>query len=71
MSLSKREEPYYVTLCSEVLHIFFIKNAHGTTQLFVQQLIQVNTMEPSKLHITGPLWRESTSDWWIPLTKGQ
>ena len=21
--------------------------------------------------ITGPLWRESTSDWWIPLTKGQ
>ena len=20
-------------------------------------------------HITGPLWREFTSDWWIPLTK--
>ena len=23
------------------------------------------------LHITGPLWGESTSDWWIPLIKGQ
>ena len=23
------------------------------------------------LHFTGPLWGESTSDWWIPLTKGQ
>ena len=22
-------------------------------------------------HITVPLWGESTSDWWIPLTKGQ
>ena len=22
-------------------------------------------------HITGPLWGESTSHWWIPLTKGQ
>ena len=21
-------------------------------------------------HITGPLWGESTSQWWIPLTKG-
>ena len=22
-------------------------------------------------HITGPLWGESTSNWWIPLTKDQ
>ena len=20
-------------------------------------------------HVTGPLWGESTGDWWIPLTK--
>ena len=24
-----------------------------------------------KSQVTGPLWGESTSDWWIPLTKGQ
>ena len=24
-----------------------------------------------KAHNTDPLWRESTGDWWIPLTKGQ
>ena len=22
-------------------------------------------------YITGPFWRESDSDWWIPFTKGQ
>ena len=27
--------------------------------------------QTSKLHIVGPLWGESTSDRWIPLTKGQ
>ena len=36
--------------------------------LFVQQLIQAHNNEK---HITGPLWGDSTSDQWIPLTKGQ
>ena len=28
-------------------------------------------MKKSKLHFTGPLWEETTGDWWIPNTKGQ
>ena len=32
---------------------------------------QSNIKEASKVCITGPLWGESTSDWWIPLTKVQ
>ena len=36
---------------------------------FVQQLAQ--TVNNEKSLITGSLWGESTSDWWIPLTKGQ
>ena len=30
-----------------------------------------NSLNTTKLCITGPLWWESTSDWWIPPTKGQ
>ena len=41
------------------------------TQELVQQIVQANIKETSKVCITGPLWRESTGDWWIPLTKGQ
>ena len=43
------------------------------TRLFVQQLVKANIKENiiSKFHITGPLWGESTSDQWIPLTKGR
>ena len=29
------------------------------------------TKKTSDLHVAGPLWRESTGDRWIPLTKGQ
>ena len=33
------------------------------TQLFVQNIVQTNK------NTTGPLWRESTGDPWIPLAK--
>ena len=36
-------------------------------QLFVQTQIKVNI----KALCHWPLWGESTSDWWIPLTKGR
>ena len=38
---------------------------------YSNSLFRVMTKKSSKVRITGPLWRESTSDWWIPLTKGQ
>ena len=34
-------------------------------------LFRVTTKKPWKLHITDPMWGESTNDWWIPLTKGK
>ena len=38
---------------------------------FFHQFVQANKNEPSKLRIIGPMLWESTSDRWIPLTKGQ
>ena len=32
---------------------------------------KLTSRKTSNFHITGPLWGESTGDWWIPLTKGQ
>ena len=43
---------------------------HRQCKLFAQHLGQVNNKE-KKLCITGSLWRESTGDLWIPLTKRQ
>ena len=40
-------------------------------QLFGQQFVQANNKKMSKLCITVPLWGESTSVHWIPITKGQ
>ena len=40
-------------------------------QVFVQQFVQTNNKETSQLCVTVPLWRESTSNWWIPHTKEQ
>ena len=40
-----------------------------TTSLFVQLLVQAKNKENSMLHIMGPLWKESTGDWWFPCTK--
>ena len=39
--------------------------------LTFEQLGQTKKKETPKCLITCPLWGESTSDWWIPLTKGQ
>ena len=47
-----------------------ISNHQQLNSLF-SRLFNLATMETSKLRITGPLWGESTDDWWIPLTKGQ
>ena len=35
---------------------------------FVQLFVQAFNKETSKIHVTGPLWGESTGDQWIPLT---
>ena len=46
---------------------------HWHWQLFwlLNNLFRLTSNKTSKLCLTGPLWQESTSDWWIPLTKGQ
>ena len=33
--------------------------------------LELTTKVQSKNFIMGPLWQESTGDWWIPHTKGQ
>ena len=43
----------------------------STTRLFFQQLVQANNKEKTKLNITGPMWRESTSDQIIPFAMDQ
>ena len=42
-----------------------------TGQWSVQQFVQTNNKETSKVGVIVPLWGKSTSDWWIPCTKGQ
>ena len=46
------------------------RQSSSANRLFVNSLFRHTTKETSKLCITGPLWRESTSDRWIPLIKG-
>ena len=40
-------------------------------QLFVRQFAGAKIKDTPNVYITGPLWRESTCDLWIPFTKGQ
>ena len=42
-----------------------------TSRLFAQPFVQVQIKEELKAPGHWPLWRESTGDRWIPLTKGQ
>ena len=42
-----------------------------TDQWSVQQFVQTNNKETSKVSVIVPLWGKSTSDRWIPCTKGQ
>ena len=44
---------------------------HQQLNCLFSRLFMLTPKKTSKLHITGPLWGESTSDGWIPLTKGQ
>ena len=44
---------------------------HQQFNCLPNRLSRAASKTTSKLGITGPLWGESTSDWWIPLTKGQ
>ena len=43
---------------------------HLPLDCLLSSLLRLTLKGISKLHITGSLWGESTSDWWIPLTKG-
>ena len=63
-----------IFLQSSLAHNINITSRHfksPATWLFVQQLFRPTIKKPSKLCIIGPLWGESTSTWWIPLTKCQ
>ena len=50
--------------------IRIITSQSQATRLFIEQFILEKNKEISKVHVTGPLWGESISDWWIPHTKG-
>ena len=40
--------------------------------MFIQQFGSMANIKGNiKACVTGPLWGESTGDWWIPLTNGQ
>ena len=43
---------------------------HWQLDCSFNSLFRLTTKKISELHITDPLWGESTSDWWIPLIKG-
>ena len=43
----------------------WVKGSHFTCLL--KGLTRPTTKTPSKLHITGPSWGESTGEWWMPL----
>ena len=40
-------------------------------RVFVQQFVQTDNKETSKVHVTVPLWGEFTGHRWIPRTKVQ
>ena len=40
-------------------------------QLFVQQIVQVNSKALPKLHMIGPLRGESTGEKWFSITNGK
>ena len=43
---------------------------HWQLHCLLISLSRQTTKETSRICIIGLLWRESTHDWWIPLTKG-
>ena len=55
-TLSLMQVPYAATNLSKYIPVIIMSWRHHCIKTF---------------HITGPLWGESTSHWWIPLTKGQ
>ena len=61
-----------------LLHAHYgdVTKAHGDSdhrllKCLFNSLLGASIKGTSKIRITGPLWRESTGDRWIPLTKGQ
>ena len=59
---------HYMTVTS--LEIHGVSNSRQLGRLF-SRFFWLTWSESSKICITGPVWRESTGDRWIPLTKGQ
>ena len=39
--------------------------------LFIQLFVHANIKENIQAYVTGPLWRKSNTEQWIPLSKGQ
>ena len=44
---------------------------HRCLDCLFNSVLRLAKKEISKFRITGSLWGESTSQWWIPLTKSQ
>ena len=44
---------------------------HQQVDCCCNSLLRLATTKIIKLHIIGPLWGNSTSHWWIPITKGR
>ena len=56
---------------SSICHMSVMRSQiTGDQKCLCNSFFRPNITETSKFRITGPLWRESTCDRWIPLTKG-
>ena len=53
------------------LHMSVMASEITGNWIVFNDLLQLTTEETSNLRIIDHLWEESTSDQWIPLTKGQ
>ena len=60
-----------IFFCCEHVWFCILIGEFKRSQLFFNRLFRTTRNKTSEFCITGPLWGESTSDWWIPLTKGQ
>ena len=62
---------YWVNLHNDTLFSLKCVTNHMQLDCLFNNMFSVTSKKTSKLCITGLLWGEYISDWWIPLTKGQ
>ena len=54
-----------------MIHTFKTQENVSTQEYHLIVPVHFDVIKWKQFHVTGPLWGESTSYQWIPLTKGQ